>query len=190
MKTKLKRVVGFARFDESYASVNWFGSMALALALVFTLASGIFAQEPDELPPGVVPPPLAVVPKDIREKLDAEKDPSDRVKLALGYMDSALAAADASAEKNEYDESLAALGKFRALLQDTMRYLSQYSQASKALKGYKRFEIGLREFIPSLELIRRNMPPSHGYHAEKIIGEVKDARKKSVEKFFGELATD
>ena len=44
----------------------------------------------------------------------------------------------------------------------------------------------LREFIPRLELLRRGLPFKYGYHVQKMIAYVVDARTEALEPLFAD----
>jgi len=142
-----------------------------------------FAQDED-LPEGVVPPPLTVLSEDESESLEGQKDLKRRTKLAIELMDGRLASSKASADEEDYDKSLNQLGHFNALMNTTLRNLDQNDYKKSALRSYKRFEMALRQFIVRLELVRRALPYSHSYHVSKLIKSVREARRKSIEPFY------
>lgn len=160
----------------------------IAILSVMILSSGVLnslsAQIDDELPEGVVPPPLAVVSDDDKKLLDAEKSTKDRTKLALEMLEARLASSETFAKNEGFDKSLAELGTFRALMNNTLSNLRKKDVEKDILKNYKRFEMGLREFIPRIELIRRALPYSHSYHVTKLIIAVRETRRKAIEPFF------
>ncbi|MEK7855704.1 MAG: hypothetical protein AAB288_06415, partial [Acidobacteriota bacterium] len=56
----------------------------------------------------------------------------------------------------------------------------------KVLNNFKRLEIGLRQFRPRLELIRRGIPSEYEPYLRSLIQYVRDARAKAVEPLFGD----
>ena len=161
-------------------------TIAFLASIVLTVGifNSVSAQIDDELPEGVVPPPLAIVTDDDKKSLDAEKNAKNRTKLALEMMDARLEKSETLAKDEEFQKALDELGTFRALMNNTLAYLRQNELDKNILKNYKRFEMGLREFIPRIELVRRALPYSHSYHVTKLIIAVRETRRKAIEPFF------
>ncbi len=178
------------KFKLSYSVSNIVGYAAtLTIILVLILFAGtgpVAAQEDDVLPEGVVPPPLSSLSEDEAEKLVAEKSMKDRTKLALEFMDNRLVQSEGFSEKKEFGKSIDQLGYFNALIVDTYRYLVNNEDKKNSLKSFKRFELGLRDFLPRLELVRRALPYSHSYHVFKLISLVRETRRKAIEPFFSD----
>lgn len=153
-------------------------------AVLISFGAPVFGQ--DEPPDDVVPPPISVISKDEQEKLDGEKGIKSRTKLALDFMEARLKESESLVEQDEYEGSLDQLGFFRALMNNTLAFLLQEPNEKSSLKGLKRFERTLKEFIPRLELVRREMPYRYGYHVRVLIYSIKDTREKSIEPFYGD----
>lgn len=132
-----------------------------------------------------VPPPLNILTKDEKNQLDAETKMKNRTKLALELMEIRLMKSAQLLEKNQYRNSLDELGGFQALVRDTLKYLNQFQHQKSSLKNFKIFEITLREFLPKLELIRREMPVEYSPHVRNMMKFVQDTRSKAVEPMFG-----
>lgn len=143
----------------------------------------IFAQDkPDD----IVPPPLNILNKDEKKQLEAETKMKDRTKLALELMENRLVKSAQFAEKNQYQNSLDELGGFQALIRNTLNYLKQFESQKASLKNFKRFEITLREFLPKLEHIRREMPLEYSYRVREMMKFVQDTRTKAIEPMYGD----
>lgn len=160
-------------------------SFLFAGVVIILLTVSAFAQTADEpFPEGVVPPPLNVISKQERSDLDAETKMKDRTKLALEFMDIRLKRSEEAASKEEYQVSLDELGRFQALIRDTFRFLKKNESEKGSFKNFKKFEMTLRDFIPRLELLRRELPFKYGYHVRRMIIFVADARMNALEPFF------
>jgi hypothetical protein len=165
-------------FRRSFATAALIGVCAIA-------SQTLFAQDQeDRLPEGVVPPPLNLITKEEKAELEAEEKMKDRTKLALNLIELRLAKSENSAEKQQFQESLDQLGRFQALIRHTFVYLKRNENNKGSFKNFKRFEMTLREFLPRLELLRRELPYKYGYHVEKMIIFVRDARSEALEPFF------
>ena len=173
----------------AFRQTSRLSGFALALALVLSAlalaASPAAAQEAnDDLPEGVVPPPLNLVSKQERTELEAEKKMKNRTKLALHLIEARLTKSETFSEKEDYQESLNQLGRFQGLIRYTFNYLKRNENEKGSFKNFKRFEMTLREFLPRLELLRRVLPYKYGYHVGRMIVFVREARADALEPLF------
>ena len=151
--------------------------------MLFALHTATNAQEPED----IAPPPLKMLSKTEKAELSAKTEPKDRTVLALELMDARLH----SAEKDRTDENFslmyAELGGFHALMDNALDFLLRSgSGENKRLNSLKRYEIGLRTFIPRLEVIRRDLPASFEPYIKTLIRNVGDAREKAMAPFFSD----
>ncbi len=153
------------------------------ITLLFTIHCSQFpARAQDEEP---IPPPVIVVTKIERQKLDAETDLKNRTKLSLDLMNSHLSAAEKYSSDQDFDAMFRELGGFQGLLDNAMAHLErQNAQNTKVLDNYKRIEIGLRGFSTRLEGIRRDMPIRYEDYVRKLLIHLRDMRTKAAEPFF------
>ncbi len=154
--------------------------------LLFTfMILPVFAQEQiDDRPDDLVPPPLNIVSKEEREKLDGEQKMKSRTKLAIELMEARILKSEELLKENNYQESLDQIGVFQGILIDTMKFLKFNENDKGVYKNYKRLEMNLRDFMPRLELIRREMPYRYGYHLKTMLKFVRDARTKALNPLF------
>lgn len=168
---------------------NKLRSSWLLLALVSVcLTATIIAQDDKnrELPKDAEPPPIKVITKEEREKLDARgQSVKNRIKLSLEMMEERLLMAEEHSSKSEFREMFKDLGRFHALVDNALAYLNRFDTGrSGFLKNFKRYEIGLRQFLPRLQMLRRDLPPKFEYYVRNLIFAVRDARRKAVDPFF------
>lgn len=160
------------------------------LALMTLIACGFLCfpemASAQEKPENLVPPPLNILTEEEIKQLDAESKMKNRTKLALELMENRLLKSAQLAEDSEYRNSLDELGGFQALVRNTLNYLKQFEHEKASLKNFKRFEMTLRDFLPQLELIRREMPIEYSYHVREMMKFVRDARARAVEPMFGD----
>jgi hypothetical protein len=161
-----------------------FVAFALAILCVLTSQTAFSQDAEDRLPEGVVPPPLNLISKEEHTALEAEEKLKNRTKLALGLIESRLSKSETSADKEEFQESLDQLGRFQALIRHTFVFLKNNEGRKDSFKNFKRFEMTLRDFLPRLELLRRELPYKYSYHVEKMILFVRDARSNALEPLF------
>jgi hypothetical protein len=135
----------------------------------------------------VAPPPMRIISKEESSQLEAVKDVKKRTKLALEFMDLRLKRAETLYSQEQYDEMFKELGGFHGLMDNTLAFLDKGNENNrKVLNNYKRFEIGLRELRPRLELIRREVPSNYELYVRNLIIYLRDARSKAVEPLFGD----
>ncbi|MBK8305222.1 MAG: tetratricopeptide repeat protein [Chloracidobacterium sp.] len=154
------------------------------LALLFAIHCSLFTvlAQPEPEP---IPPPVIVVTKIERQKLDALADLKERTKLSLDLMNSHLTAAEKYNTDQDFDTMFRELGGFHGLLDNAMAHIErQNAQNIKVLDNYKRIEIGLRGFSTRLEGIRRDMPDRYEDYVRKLLIHLRDMRTKAAEPFF------
>lgn len=151
---------------------------ALVSSLIF--ASLCAAQSDD-----VAPPPLKMMSKTEKAELTAKTEPKERVNLALQLMESRLKSAEKDRTDENYSVMYAELGGFHAIMDNTLDYvLHSDSNEGRRLNSLKKLEIGLREFVPRIEGIRRDSPLSFEPYLKKLLKYISDAREKAIAPFF------
>lgn len=139
--------------------------------------------------PEVAPPPVKLLSKDERSRLDAKAlDLKARTKLALELMDARLDAAEKWADGRQFDTMFNELGGFHALMDDSIEFLNRRDSGSngKILDNFKRLEIGLRAFSPRIEVIRRELPIRYDDYVRRLMKFVRDARTRATEPLFSD----
>jgi hypothetical protein len=133
----------------------------------------------------LAPPPLRTLSKIERSRLDAVADVKKRTQLALELMSVRLTQAEAAHSEERLDAMFEELGGFHGLMDNTLAFLDKSDQdRNRVLNNYKRFEIGIRQFRPRLELIRRDLPRRYETYVKNLIVYLRDARAKAVEPLF------
>ncbi len=156
-----------------------------SLFLLFALSLTISAQE--ESYEDTAPPPLKIVSKEEKSSLEAETKISERTKLALALMENRLRRAEDFNTRGLYGEMYDELGGFNALMDNTLIFLNKNDTGrGKVLNNFKRLEISLRRFVPRIEMIRRELPAKYESYVRNLIRNVRAARSKAVEPFFGD----
>lgn len=156
---------------------------AMLVACCFTLAA--LAQQ-DDLQ-NTAPPPLKILSKEEVKQLNAETDAKKRTKLGLDLMENRLKKAEELAAQQKYTEMFDQLGAFNALIDNTLEFLNHSNDGNnKTFYNYKRVEITLREFLPRLELIRRELPIRYEFYVRNLAKTVRDARSKAIDPLFGD----
>ena len=133
----------------------------------------------------IAPPPLKILSKAEKAELDAETDVKQHTKLALQLMDARLLKAENLNAREDYRDMFTELGKFHALVDNTIRFLkAKDSDSGKILNNFKRIELSLRKYITRLELIRRELPSKYEFYVRNLVKYIRDARTKAIEPFF------
>ena len=139
-----------------------------------------------EGPEDAAPPPLKVFSKDERDRLGSQLDLKDRTKLALELMGSRLTEAERLAAAGDNAAMYTELGGFHALMDHIMEHVDKLDERrSKVLDAYKRIEIGLRNYTPRLENLRRDVPLKYEHYIRKLIKYLRDTRARALEPMFG-----
>ena len=157
--------------------------------LLFTLCLFLLPQaaRAQDDPLDLAPPPLKMMSRDERSRLDAETDVKDRTKLVLLLMESRLVAAEKLNGDKDFDGMFRELGGFHGLMENSLEYLLKRDiSKGKTLDNFKRVEIGLRGFSPRLEAIRRELPLRYEDYVRRLLKYVRDARTKATEPLFAD----
>lgn len=172
------------RFFNKFFSVLSFSCLILTFSFLFGMPVYSQIEDADAIPKDIVPPPLNIISKDESKQLDAETKMKKRIKLAIELMEARIAKSEQFLEQTEYQQSLDELGKFQGILINTLKFLNQNDGRSGVLNNYKRLEMNLRDFIPRLEIVRREIPFKYGYHVKQMIFYVRDARTRALNPLF------
>ena len=158
----------------------------LFFGIVFTALAAATASAQDDPPQyELAPPPLMLMSKAERDKLDAEQGIRKRTELALDLMDARVGLAEAANTRDDLNEMFAHLGAFSAIMEDTLAFLkSADPNRGRTLDNFKRLEIGLRRFSPRLELIRRELPLTHEFYVRTLLRQLRDARSRALDPLF------
>ena len=182
MKSEKLKVKSFGRFGRSMRNI-----LAVLFFSLFTFHFSLLTAAAQDDQQDLAPPPLKVISKDERSRLDIETDIKSRTKLALQMMNDRLAAAEKLDVNEDFEGVFRELGVFNGLMDNGLDYLLKRDTGSgKVLDNFKRLEIGLRGFGPRLETIRRDIPPRYEDYLRKLIKYVRDARSKAIDPQFAD----
>ena len=133
------------------------------------------------------PPPLKFVSKSELSRLDTITDVKKRTQAALELMSVRLKNAESLRTQDQLDLMNKELGSFHGLMDNTLGFLDRSDKDSnRVLNNYKRFEIGLRQFRPRLEVLRRDIPLRYEPYLRNLIIYLRDARAKAIEPMFSD----
>jgi hypothetical protein len=154
---------------------------------MFAAAGPSSAQDDD--PIEGAPPPELVISRSERAQLDRAKDLKARTRLALDLMDARLKAAERYSNESNFDAVYSELGPLHAIALDTIQHLEKQDLSSKKLlDNLKRFELGIRAFMPRLELIRRNATPEYEPYIRRLVRFIREARSRALDPMLGDAA--
>jgi hypothetical protein len=155
------------------------------LALIFAFSLFPFAATAQDDPPETAPPPIKIVSKDERSRLDVKNDIKDRTKLAVEMMQVRIAAAQKMVEMRNFEGMYIELGHFHGLMDDTLEFLNKRDNGSgKVLDNFKRLELALRALAPKIEVMRRELPIKYDPYVRKLMGYLRQARAKATDSLF------
>ena len=126
--------------------------------------------------------------KDEKQKLADETDVKHHTTTALELMGHRLENAEQLNSTRHFDEMYKELGGFNALMDAALKFLTSQDKdrdKNKVLNNFKRLDIGLRAFLPRLEIIRRDLPPQYEPYVRSLIKFINEAREKALEPLFG-----
>lgn len=154
------------------------------LLFAFAFAQPLAAQDD---PPDTAPPPLKIISKEERQRLDAKDDIKERTNLALQMMNERLGTAEKYTANKNFDAIFRELGFFHALVDDSVTFLEKRdAKNKKVLDAFKKLEIGLRGFMPRLEAVRRELPLRYEDYVRHLMKFVREARVRSIDPMFGD----
>ena len=157
--------------------------MAVLIIFFVHLQMSVFAQVGQE----TAPPPLKMLSKSERTALAAKGEPKERTELALELMETRLRSAEKYRTNENYSLMYAELGGFQALMDNALSFLlKSETSEGRRLKSLKKYEIGLREFIPRLEVIRRELPFMFEPYLRNLIKDTDAARERAIQPFFSD----
>ena len=141
-------------------------------------------QTEEQAPENLAPPAIKAISKEEKSALASISDIKSRTKLTIELMEARLKKAEALNAEEGFSGILNELGGFQALMNDALTYIHRNGGGGKMLDTFKRFEMALRAFTPRIELIRRELPDSYGYHVKRLLISVRDARSRAVAPLF------
>ncbi len=161
------------------------GFLAAVVILPAFFAFNVSAQE-IRIVGEVAPPPLKLLAEDEALQLHGETDVKKRTRIALELMEGRLVESEQLGEKGKFEDMYSELGCFHAIMDDTLQFLiKRDTESGKILNNLKKFEIGLRSFVPRLEIVRAQLPSNYEPYVRTLIKHIADAREKAIAPFFG-----
>src|SRR6185503_16501544 len=163
-----------------------------ALCCLLVIAGSVCAvraQEPLPQPsptPLTAPPPIKVITKDERMQIDQAQDSKARIRTTMDLAASRLTRAEQLAKQGSYDDALAEVGSYEALIQDSLDFLNGLKRDSNKTRDLcKRVELALRAHGPRLTTMRRETPLEFAVWIKKSEEFSRAARTEVLNTFYG-----
>lgn len=133
-------------------------------------------------------PPPKELTKDEKDQLTLNaSDLKKFTKVALDLMESRMKRAEEADARDDFDTMFKELGAFHALIDQSLDLiLKRHNSGKKAFSEFKRYELGVRGFIPRMELIRRDLPIRYEYYIRILIKHLREAREKAIDPMFAD----
>lgn len=132
------------------------------------------------------PPPPKIISRDERAQIDGAKDEKARLRATIGLADLRLAKAELLSGQHDYEGASAELGKYAALIEDALTFLSPMSRdRNKTRDLYKRLELALRAHGPRLTAMRRSTPLEYAVWIKELEDFARKGRTEALNSFYG-----
>ena len=133
------------------------------------------------------PPPMKFVSRDEQTQLSTMREPKERMRVSLELAEGHLRHAEDATFTHSYDPASGALGRYQAVIEDTLRYLSGLDKENKKTRDlFKRMELTLRAHIVRIETIRRDTPFEYAVNVKTVMDSVRDARTRALDIFYSD----
>lgn len=164
-------------------------TIAIKLCALFALALSVTpaARGQELVTELTAPPPMRFVSSDEKSQLSAASEPKERTRIGLELAEGHLRHAEDATFTRSYDPASAALGRYLAVIEDTLRYLAGLNTDNKKTRDlFKRLEITLRAHIVRIETIRRDTPFEYAVNVKTILDSVRSARTQALNIFYSD----
>jgi hypothetical protein len=132
------------------------------------------------------PPPMKAIAREERSQIDEAKDAKARVRTAIDLAEEHLIKAEAHTSQHEYEAASAELGKYWALIEDDLSFLTPMSHDSNKTRDlYKRLELALRAHGPRLTSMRRTTPLEYAVWIKEVEDFARKSRTDALNSFYG-----
>lgn len=140
----------------------------------------------------LAPPPIKELTREEKDQLTASSFELKKfTKVSLELMEARMKRAEAADAADDFETMFKELGAFHALIDQSLDLiLKRHNSGKKAFSEFKRYELGVRGFIPRLELIRRDLPIKYEYYTRVLIRHLREAREKAIDPMFGDSVVD
>lgn len=166
---------------------NGISLLGISILTVLCAAASTVAAVTVRVQEQTAPPPLKIVTRQDRMRIDEEKDDSKgRVRVTLELAEAHLASAELQTTHLNYDEAAAEAGKYAALIDDLFIFLGTLKQDSNKTRDlYKRIELTLRAHGPRLSIMRRTTPSAYAVWIKETEDFARRGRTAALNSFYG-----
>lgn len=159
--------------------------LKIVLLSLASYVPAVRAQEP-ALQQLTAPPPLKVVSREERARIDATKNAKARIRATIELADARLAKAELLTGQHDYEGAQGELGRYGALIEDALNFLSpMVSDRDKTRDLYKRLELALRAHGPRLTAMRRSTPLEYAVWIKELEDFARKGRTEALNSFYG-----
>src|SRR4030095_2802583 len=171
----------------SFVKARHYTNLAgIAASLLFVCAAVAQQQQPN--PQLNAPPPLRVISAEEKAILADVKDTKSRAKKSIELAEAHLLNAETRTSQDQFTEASAELGRYWALIEDLLNYLSPLNRDSTKTRDlYKRLELSLRAHGPRLTIIRRDTPLEYAVWIKEIEEFARTSRTEALNSFYGHI---
>lgn len=163
--------------------------IATVLLLAFAYLPSARAQGSQPQPqatPLTAPPPLKLINKEERQRLEQAKDAKQRVRLTIELAGAHLTRAEQLTTQAAYDAASAEVGMYHALIEDALEFLSALNRPNDKKRDlYKRLELALRAHGPRLTAMRRVTPLEFAVWIKQVEDFARAGRTEALNSFYG-----
>ncbi len=132
------------------------------------------------------PPPMKAIAREERNQIDEAKDAKARVRTAIDLAEEHLTKAEAHTSQHEYEAASSELGKYWALIEEDLSFLTPMSHDSNKTRDlYKRLELALRAHGPRLTSMRRTTPIEYAVWIKEVEDFARKSRTDALNSFYG-----
>ena len=132
------------------------------------------------------PPPMKAIAREERSQIDEAKDAKARVRTSILLAEEHLTKAETHTSRHDYEAASAELGKYWALIEDDLSYLTPMSHESNKTRDlYKRLELALRAHGPRLTSMRRTTPLEYAVWIKEVEDFARKSRTDALNSFYG-----
>lgn len=161
-------------------------NLLASVAVLLFFATAANGQETPVAQQPSAPPPVKLISKEDRARVDSAKDIKARLRTTIELAEGHLSDAEARTTQEDYDAASAALGKYRALIEDALNSLNLLSRDhNKTRDLYKRLELALRAQGPRLTAIRRTTPLEYAVWVKELEEFARRGRTDALNSFYG-----
>lgn len=155
------------------------------IVLITAVGATAVAQDPQPSP-DVAPPPMKAIPRLDRAQIDQADDPKSRLKVTLVLAETQLTSAESTNSRSDFPAASAAIGRYRALLEDAFGFLRTMKlDSNKTRDLYKRLELTLRAHAPRLVALRRSTPAEYSVWIKEVEEYARNGRTEALNSFYG-----